>query len=69
MNHDLAKINRLGGKFNFKMRDWQRELDEETGQRPHYELRRVRPARQPEIIWRRRLDNDHCQLSEEHYRD
>jgi hypothetical protein len=28
MPYDLAKRNRLNGKFNFKMRDWRVELDE-----------------------------------------
>jgi len=27
MNYDLAKRNRLKGKFNFKLRDWQVELE------------------------------------------
>lgn len=42
MNFDLAKRNRLNGKFDFDLRDWQFELDG-LEDFPPAPLRRVRP--------------------------
>ena len=51
MNYDIAKRNRLNGKFNFKPRDWQVELDgvEET---PRVPLKNGRP-RNAKIVFNR----------------
>lgn len=51
MHYDLAKRNRLNGKFNFKQRDWQFELDGSDDDSP-LPLENERP-RKPKIVWQR----------------
>lgn len=63
MNYDIAKQNRLNGKFNFKPRDWQVELDgvEETARVP---LKTGRP-RKAKVVWERGEGGEQDALHEE----
>lgn len=51
MNYELAKRNRLNGKFNFKLRDWQFELDG-TDDHPPVPFRNGRPKK-AKVVWER----------------
>lgn len=51
MNLDVAKRNRLNGKFNFKLRDWQFELDG-IDDYPPIPFKSARPKR-PKVVWER----------------
>lgn len=51
MNYELAKRNRLNGKFSFKLRDWQVELDG-VDDPPRKPLKDRRPMK-PKVIWER----------------
>lgn len=51
MSYDIAKRNRLRGKFNFKLRDWQFELDGLEDQ-PRVPMKNGRP-RKTKLAWQR----------------
>jgi hypothetical protein len=53
MSYDLAKRNRLHGKFNFKLRDWQLELDGVDDPPPRAPLLKSGRPRRPELLWER----------------
>lgn len=52
MNYTLAKRNRLNGKFNFRLRDWQFELDGVEDTPPRIPLKNAR-LRGAQIVWQR----------------
>lgn len=49
--YDFGKHDRRYGKFNFKLRDWQFELDDAEDV-PRVPMKNGRP-RNSEVIWRR----------------
>lgn len=51
MTYDLAKRNRLNGKFNFNRRDWLFELDG-IDDPPQIPLKNGRPKKPP-VTWER----------------
>lgn len=51
MTFEVAKRNRLNGKFNFKPKDWQVELDG-LEEHPRVPFRNGRP-RKSKLIWKR----------------
>lgn len=69
MSYDLAKRNRLHGKFNFKQRDWQFELDGVDEPLPRVPLLKSGRPRRPKLLWKKDQPARQDQLPEESHAD